>query len=186
MQMSGSWKLLSACLLTSGAIACLIDAVPAQNRPVADRTLENDNSIVTAVRNDESRDRITGGLQRGDNLLLHSFRQFNIDEGRSAYFDNSNGVRNILACVTEDGASTINGTLGVSGGFNLFLLNRDDIVFGRNARLDIRGSFVASSADSILLSSGEVFSTNSQAPLPLRISVLVGLQYGAQLSCQKK
>ncbi|NEQ28469.1 MAG: hypothetical protein F6K28_57745, partial [Microcoleus sp. SIO2G3] len=65
--MNGSWKLLSACLLTSGAIACSIDAVHAQNRPIADRTLSGENSIVTP--DGALSDRITGGAIRGENLL---------------------------------------------------------------------------------------------------------------------
>jgi len=71
------------------------------------------------------------------------------------------------------------GTLGVNGGASLFLLNPNGILFGTNARLDIRGSFVASSADRIVFNDGFAYSASTpQAPPLLTISAPIGLQYG--------
>ncbi len=94
-------------------------------------------------------------------------------------FSNPAGVVNIFARVTGDARSDILGTLGVLGNANLFLLNPNGILFGPNARLDIRGSFFASAANSILFDNGFAFSTtNPQAPPLLTVNVPVGLQYG--------
>ena len=61
-----------------------------------------------------------------------------------------------------------------------FLLNPNGIVFGADAQLNIGGSFISSSADSILFDDGSVFSAvNPQAPPLLTVNTTLGLQYGA-------
>ncbi|MGQ9871340.1 two-partner secretion domain-containing protein [Leptodesmis sp.] len=76
--------------------------------------------------------------------------------------------------------SDILGTLGVDGGANLFLLNPNGILFGPNAQLDVRGSFVASAANRFVFGNGLEFSvTNPQAPPLLTINITPGLQYGS-------
>lgn len=44
-------------------------------------------------------DQINGGARRGGNLF-HSFSEFNVNEGRGAYFINPPGIENILSWVT--------------------------------------------------------------------------------------
>ncbi|MDF5724537.1 MAG: filamentous hemagglutinin N-terminal domain-containing protein [Rhizonema sp. PD37] len=74
--------------------------------------------------------------------------------------------------VTGGQASNILGTLGVEGSANLFLLNPNGIMFGPNARLDVRGSFLGTTANSFLFPQGIEFSaTNPQAPPLLTINV---------------
>jgi filamentous hemagglutinin family protein len=112
--------------------------------------------------------------------LFHSFLEFNVNTGRGAYFTNPAGVENILSRVTGSNPSNILGTLGVSGNADLFLINPNGILFGSNARLDVRGSFVASTASGVNFADGTQFSvTNPETRPLLRVSVPIGLQFGA-------
>ncbi len=103
--------------------------------------------------------RIDGGAIRGKNLF-HSFREFNVGRGRGVYFTNPTGVENILTRVTGRNPSNILGRLGVLGGANLFLINPNGILFGKDATLDLRGSFYATTADGIKLGENGVFSAS--------------------------
>lgn len=121
---------------------------------------------------------INGGAQRGVNLF-HSFLNFNVAEGQRVYFGNPMGVLNILTRITGNNPSAILGTLGVDGGANLFLLNPNGILFGANSRLDIRGSFTATTANSFQFPNGSQFSAvQPDAPPLLTINITPGLQYG--------
>ncbi len=124
-------------------------------------------------------DRIDHGTIRGSNLF-HSFQEFNIGTGRGAYFTNPAGIVNIFSRITGNNSSQIDGTLGVLGNANLYLLNPNGILFGQNARLDLNGSFLATTANQINFTDGTVFSaTNPQTSPLLTISVPVGLQFGS-------
>ncbi|MEG4306467.1 two-partner secretion domain-containing protein [Microcoleus sp. D3_18a_C4] len=145
---------------------------------IPDNTLgpESSRTVPDTINNIPS-DRITGGATRGVNLF-HSLREFNIGEGRGAYFENPSGVSNIFTRVTGPNSSNILGTLGVLGNGNLFLINPKGIVFGPNARLDVRGSFLAGTADSIVFNNGFEFSSaNPQAAPLLTVNIPVGLRF---------
>ncbi|MEM9214888.1 MAG: filamentous hemagglutinin N-terminal domain-containing protein [Cyanobacteria bacterium P01_F01_bin.150] len=147
-------------------------------RPIPDATLDvGERSQVTPQ--DTLSDRIEGGAIRNTNLF-HSFSEFNVEDGHSAYFANPVGIDRILSRVTGANASNILGTLGVDGPADLFLLNPNGIVFGPNVRLDIAGTFVASTADRILFSDNQTFSAIAPEPSALlTINVPTGLQYGS-------
>jgi len=137
---------------------------------------ESSRTVPDTINNIPS-DRITGGATRGVNLF-HSLREFNIREGRGAYFENPSGISNIFTRVTGGNPSNILGTLGVLGNGNLFLINPKGIIFGPNARLDLRGSFIGSSADSIVFNNGVEFSsTNPQTSALLTVNIPVGLRF---------
>ncbi|MBD2537010.1 filamentous hemagglutinin N-terminal domain-containing protein, partial [Nostoc flagelliforme FACHB-838] len=146
------------------------DRVNAQIVP--DNTLGAEGSVVTPnvnIRGIQS-DRIDGGATRGANLF-HSFQEFNVGEGRGAYFANPTGIENILTRVTGSNPSNILGRLGVLGEANLFLINPNGIVFGPNASLDIQGSFLATTADRIKLGDSGYFSaTQPQTSSLLSVS----------------
>ncbi|MEG4342249.1 S-layer family protein [Microcoleus sp. A003_D6] len=145
---------------------------------IPDNTLgpESSRTVPDTINNLPS-DRITGGATRGVNLF-HSWREFNIREGRGAYFENPRGITNIFTRVTGPNSSNILGTLGVLGNGNLFLINPKGIVFGPNARLDLRGSFVGSTADSIVFNNGfEFSSTNPQTSPLLTVNIPAGLRF---------
>lgn len=140
--LSGWHGLASVLVLGSGVILPL--AVSA--RPVPDDTLGTERSRVV---DRSARDfDVDGGARRGSNLF-HSFQEFNIDDGGSVYFLNPEGVENILSRVTGNDPSDILGTLGVHGAANLFFMNPNGILFGPNARLDVQGSFVGTTANAI-------------------------------------
>ena len=116
-------------------------------------------------------DRIDGGATRGANLF-HSFLEFNVDANRGAYFFSPANIQNILVRVT-DSPSEILGTLGTFGSSNanLFLINPYGIIFGQNARLDVRGSFVATTANAIAFGNQGFFSaTQPEAPPLLTVN----------------
>ncbi|MEH2228175.1 MAG: S-layer family protein [Nostoc sp.] len=134
-----------------------------------DGTLDNNSSIIAPNVNIKGlpADRIDGGAIRGANLF-HSFQEFNVGESQRVYFANPTGISNILTRVTGSNISNILGTLGVDGGANLFLINPNGILFGNNARLDVAGSFVGSTANSFVFGNGLEFSaTNPQTPSSL-------------------
>ena len=186
------WWLSLAVLLAIGeSLTVGSNCTLAQITP--DATLGTERSVVTPNVNIRGlpadsealllpADRIDGGATRGTNLF-HSFSDFNVEEGLRVYFSNPVGIENILTRVTGNNLSTILGTLGVEGSANLFLLNPNGIIFGPNAKLDIAGSFVASTANGVVFDNGFTFSTtNPQAPPLLTISVPLGLQYGSNPS----
>ncbi len=163
-------------LATLTTICCAIQ-LTATAQIIPDNTLGSENSVVTpnvTIRGISS-DRIDGGAVRGDNLF-HSFQEFNVDVRRGAYFSNPDSIVNILTRVTGDNVSNILGTLGVLGNANLFLINPNGIVFGPHARLDVGGSFFASTADGILFENGIEFAArNPEAPPLLTINIPLGL-----------
>ena len=70
---------------------------------------------------------------------------------------------------------------GVLGDANLFFLNPNGIIFGPNAKLDIRGSFVASTASSFSFGNeAEYSATNPEAPPLLKVNFTPGLQIGGK------
>ncbi|NMG08842.1 filamentous hemagglutinin N-terminal domain-containing protein [Brasilonema sp. UFV-L1] len=144
-----------------------------------DNSLGAESSVVTpnVEIKDIPSDRIDGGATRGANLF-HSFQEFNINAGRGAYFSNPAGIANILTRVTGGNPSNIQGVLGVLGKANLFFINPNGIIFGRNARLDLGGSFLGSTANSLIFKNGFEFSaTNPQAPPLLTINIPIGLGF---------
>jgi filamentous hemagglutinin family protein len=178
--LSRGWqlKLVGSVAIVGTLLTAVGESVLAQIVP--DNTLGAEGSVVTPdVINGILAIALDGGATRGANLF-HSFSDFNVGEGRGAYFANPIGIENILTRVTGGNPSNILGRLGVLGGANLFLLNPNGILFGANSSLDIQGSFLASTASSFTFPDGSEFSaTNPQVPPLLTISVPLGLQYGS-------
>jgi filamentous hemagglutinin family protein len=145
-----------------------------------DHSLGKESSIVTpdATVKDAVADLIKGGATRGNNLF-HSFSEFNVSDGARVYFANPDGIANILTRVTGNNLSKIFGTLGVDGAANLFLLNPKGIIFGENAKLDVNGSFLATTADRFIFNNGFKYSaSNPTKPPLLTVNIPVGLQLG--------
>jgi filamentous hemagglutinin family protein len=114
------------------------------------------------------------GQQRGGNLF-HSFRRFGVPTGTSATFlppdVPGDAIANVLARVTGGSASSIDGLLrSAIPGAHVFLLNPAGILFGPNARLDVGGSFHASTADSLRLADGAQFHASLARPSTLAMA----------------
>jgi filamentous hemagglutinin family protein len=174
-----SWMGISiACTLTISYTLGWATGTVAQITP--DSSLGGESSIITPnVASPQGLiDRLDGGAIRGNNLF-HSFQDFNVGDLQRVYFSNPAGIENILGRVTGNRVSEILGTLGVLGNANLFLINPNGIVFGPNARLDVSGSFFASTHNSLVLENGYPFSTeNPDVPPLLTVNVPLGLQNG--------
>lgn len=105
--------------------------------------------VPSRVEPTEAGARVVGGTPAGRNLF-HSFTTFSVPAGSEVRFaPESAAVEAIVTRVTGDLASHIDGTLAVEGSANLFLLNPNGVFFGPGARLDLRGSFVTSTANAI-------------------------------------
>ncbi|OUC11738.1 MAG: hypothetical protein B0A82_26475 [Alkalinema sp. CACIAM 70d] len=158
-----------------GYFLSLLSGIEAANAQVTP-----DGSLPTTVTSPNARDfTIDGGGRSGGNLF-HSFSQFSVPTGGSAFFNNAVDVQNIFARVTGGTASNIDGMLKANGTASLFLLNPSGILFGPNASLNLGGSFLGMTANSIKFADGTEFSAvHPSSPPLLTMSVPVGVQMGA-------
>ena len=149
-------------------------------QPAFAQQVRADPTLSTTVNATGDDFKISGGNQMGSNLF-HSFEEFSVPTGGSAAFLNSADVQNIISRVTGD-RSNIDGRIEANGRANLFLLNPNGIVFGPDAKLQIGGSFIGSTAQSLSFTDSTVFSTTeTSTPALLTVSTPSGLQFG-QLS----
>ena len=153
----------------------------AQARPKPDATFSfEERTIIDTINSSQSSlsYRIEGGAIRAS-TLFHSFREFNIEEGAEVYFSQPTSIEQIITRVTGDSQSNIQGRLGVLGNADLFLMNPNGIVFGRDASLDVGGSFIATTASSISLNDTLEFRADRPDELPLlNVALPTGLQFG--------
>lgn len=158
-------------IATLTALAGLQLQCPSLAQVSSDGTLPNPSRVDA----EGSQFEISGGTEVGENLF-HSLTQLDLDAGEVAHFQNTPQVRHIITRITGGSASQIDGTLRANGVANLYLLNANGLVFGENARLDIGGSFVASTGN-LQFADGSTFTALPEPSTPLlSMSVPVGLQ----------
>ncbi|MEM9274741.1 MAG: filamentous hemagglutinin N-terminal domain-containing protein [Cyanobacteria bacterium P01_F01_bin.143] len=149
----------------------LVDGVQAQ--------VNSDRSLSTEVTTQDNLNfTITEGDRAGNNLF-HSFQEFSVPTNGSAIFENAATVENIINRVTGDFSSNIDGLIEANGSANVFLINPNGIVFGENAVLNIGGSFMGTTAESLLFEEGFEFSTLDDGSKPLlTVNVPLGVRFG--------
>ncbi|MBD2165531.1 S-layer family protein [Calothrix membranacea FACHB-236] len=171
-------RILASFILLPLAIIFISDRF-ANAQVTADGTT---NTIVNPNGNDFT---IINGNEKGNNLF-HSFSNFSLTTGTSATFDlvNTPNITTIFSRVTGGNISQIDGaisTLHSNNPVSLFLMNPAGIIFGKDAALNIGGSFIATTANSIKFADGAEFSAvNPQATPLFSMNVPMGLQMGKQ------
>jgi filamentous hemagglutinin family protein len=163
-----------SCFLFSLSLLFLNSTSVARSQIIPDATLPVNSKVNTI----EDISIISNGTRTGNNLF-HSFEEFSIVTNGEAFFINTIDINNIFVRVTGGNASNIDGSLRTDGIADLFLLNPNGIIFGQNAQLNLNGSFVASTANSIVFADGTEFSGAEPQTEPLlTITSPIGLQYG--------
>src|SRR5215217_300577 len=110
------------------------------------------------------------GQVRGRNLF-HSFERFGVERGGRVTFTGPRGFDNVISRVTGGEASRIDGTLASKvPGADVYLVNPSGIVFGPGARLDVPGSFHASTADEVRFGDGAAFSARDPSGSTLSVA----------------
>ncbi|MEH2057450.1 MAG: S-layer family protein [Nostoc sp.] len=149
----------------------------------ANAQVTSDGTTNTIVNQSGNNFNILNGIEKGNNLF-HSFSNFSVPTGGSARFDliNTPNITTIFSRVTGGNISNIDGlirTLNSSNPVSLFLMNPNGIMFGQNASLNIGGSFLGTTANSIKFADGVEFSAVNPTTTPLlTISMPMGLQMG--------
>jgi filamentous hemagglutinin family protein len=116
--------------------------------------------------------KITSDLGKiAGNNLFHSFSEFNIYTNESATFSGPSNISNIISRVTGNQSSYIDGLLKSEiQGADFYFINPNGVMFGKNASIDVSGSFYVSSADYIKLGDNGRFDAKSPAEINLSIA----------------
>ncbi|NEZ57174.1 filamentous hemagglutinin N-terminal domain-containing protein [Adonisia turfae] len=163
--------------LLSGTVSGLLITVPSKAQILPDGTL---GSAVNVPNCNVCT--ITGGTAQGENLF-HSFTEFSVPVNGEANFQESAsapGIENIFSRITGSSISNIDGLISTENS-NLFLINPNGIVFGETSALNVNGSFLATTANSVDFGNDGKFSVNPlEVPSLLTITAPLGLGFGLE------
>lgn len=138
----------------------LAQVIPDTTLPLGERSQVSAGSII----------QINGGAVR-DRNLFHSFDQFSLAQGQTAFFNNATNLTNIISRVTGGQASSIDGLIQANGTANLFFINPSGILLGPHASLKIGGTFLATTASAVQFGSqGSYSATKPDAPPLLTVN----------------
>src|SRR5262245_42204596 len=137
------------------AVLVLLVASLARGDVVFDGSLGHSGSAPSAPGIDFLIEQERGQL-RGTNLF-HSFSEFSVPEGLRAEFTAVDPIDNVIARVTSQSTSFIDGTIASSiPGADVYLLNPNGVVFGQKAQIDVPASFHVATADALRFANGEM------------------------------
>lgn len=149
------WGSLHAEIITDGSLG-----IPAA------QTLTAPNYIIAE----------SSGLRQGSNLF-HSFSHFNVLQGETATFQADANVGNILARVTGNELSTINGIISTEqSNANLWLINPNGWLIGSHASFDIHGALHISTANAVDFGRGDKFYADPKQSSQLSIGAPLTLE----------
>jgi filamentous hemagglutinin family protein len=125
-----------------------------------------DGSTATQVNGNAIAPTGAGTINGGN--LYHSFNELNVPQTGVVFNTGSSSVngievRNIINRVTGSNPSAVLGTIESRQAFpnaNLYLVNPNGIVFGQNARLDIGGSFHATTGTGLGFDGNQIFNVD--------------------------
>ncbi|WP_103668498.1 filamentous hemagglutinin N-terminal domain-containing protein [Pseudanabaena sp. BC1403] len=152
---------------------------------VSAQSVTADGTLSTTVNSPDNLNfTITNGNQPNSGAnLFHSFSQFSVPTGGSATFNlvSTPNITTIFSRVTGGSVSNIDGLIQTTNSSNpvsLFLLNPNGIIFGANASLNIGGSFIATTANSVKFIDGIEFSAVNPSASPLlTVNAPLGLDF---------
>ena len=137
---------------------------------LAQSQIEADPSFGTQVIEEGGAITVQEGVSSGENLF-HRFSQFNVAFNEIVTFEAAPGIINIFSQVVGDDPSNIDGEIEVLGVENFFLMNPSGIIFGEEATLNVEGSFIATTADSVIFENGGILSADSLPSDVLELSI---------------
>ncbi|MEL6710585.1 MAG: filamentous hemagglutinin N-terminal domain-containing protein, partial [Pseudomonadota bacterium] len=141
-------KTIIPILISGLLLSCALSAAPGGG-------LLADHTAGTTLNLQDQTIAITGGTVRGGNLL-HSFQEFNVETGQAADFQAAPDTQHIISRVTGPNDSWIDGQIkSTTSSADLYLVNPNGIVMGKNASLDVKGAFHATTADYVTLADGQ-------------------------------
>src|SRR4051812_3545630 len=127
------------------------------------------NQVPKLIGSEYQIDASIGRLSRNKANLFHSFSQFDVGTDAAVRFSATQGVQNILARVTG-GPSVIDGIIRSNSAADLFLINPAGIAFAKNAKLELDGSFTATTADLVRLPDGTEFQARPVGDFVLKVA----------------
>ena len=120
---------------------------------------------------------ITGGEQVGNNLFF-LLEEFSVSENEEITFESAIDVENIFIEIAGNEPSIVNGLLKATGKSDIFFANPNGIIFNENSRLEIEGSFLATTANSIDFADGTTLVVGQDnSNVGLTDSIPIGLNF---------